>query len=205
MASGGLQPPKTHLDTYSDPARVAKKGFRLGRFLLPPQPNPFSHSPNPSSSRPGIPTAGTTRCPQRVWESRGEVGRVCPLQLHPGVAANLAQPGPNALAGGRDTMSPWRPHRDTATARETRGKGLARGRGGRWHRTAPGAAAIRKNLEALARPAEAPCCLGKAARREGSPRQAGKHAGIFVLSSPGEAVPEPRQRAEPEPRLGRRG
>lgn len=129
MASGGLQPPKTHLDTYSDPARVAKKGSRLGRFLLPPQPNPFSHSPNPSSSRPGIPTAGTTRCPRRVWESHGEVGRVCPPQLHPGVAANLAQPGPNALAGGRDTMSPWRPHRDTATARETRGKGLARGRG----------------------------------------------------------------------------
>lgn len=85
---------------------------------------------------PGLayPTAGRTRCPRRVWGSHGAVGRVCPPRLHAGVAAELARPGPNALAvpgGVWDTMSPRRrPQRDTATARESPGQGLARGAAG---------------------------------------------------------------------------
>lgn len=183
-AGVGLQPLKTHMDTE---ILLGWAKEAPGWEVFPAQPNPFrqspnpfGHSPNPSGCRPGgsqsrqdpVPTEG--------------LGRVCPHQLHPCQAGTAR---PEGAGGVWDTMSPWRPHGDTATGTETPGKGLARGRGGPLAPHSPGGAAIRKKLETLARPAEGSSAWPGG--REGG--RGAKHAGIFVLSSPGgEAEPEGR-------------
>lgn len=210
-AGGELQPPQTCTDTHSDPAGVGKKGSRLGSFpeLLPPQPNPFGHSPNPTGSGPGVSHSGQDTVPTEglgvPWRGGKGLPSLAPSQSR----CRVGTARPKRAGGARRGLG----HNVTAAAAteghsdRDRNSRARPGPGGPLAPHSPGVAAIRKNLEALARPAEArdrSVPPGKPARREGSPRQAGKHAGIFVLSSPGKAVPELRERAEPERRLGRR-
>lgn len=190
-----LQPPQTCTDTHSGPARVGKKGSRLGSFpkLLPLQPNPFGHNPNPTGSRPGVSHSRQDTVPTEglgvPW--RGGKGLPTPTPSWSRCQVGTARPEGAGSArqglGHNVTVAATRGHGDRErNSRERPGPAPGGAAGTAGH--SPGVAAIRKNLEALARPAEG---SSASPRREGSPRQAAKHAGIFVLSSSGKAVPEP--------------
>lgn len=172
----GAPAPKNPYGHTLGSAGVGKKCSRLGSFpstakSLWPQPKSHRLQARWIPQLAGHGAHGGSGGPVEMG------GRLCPPQLHPGAVAKLAQPGPKALAvpsGLWDTMSPRRPHRDTATGTETPGKGLARGRGGQLQ--------YGKTWKRLPGPRKG-SSEKRPAGREGSPRQAAKHAGIFVLGS----------------------
>lgn len=153
--AGGLQPPQTHTH------RVGKKGSRLGSFpkLLLPQPNPFGHSPNPTSSGPGISHSGQDTVPTAGLGVSWSGGKGLPTSAPCRSRCRVGTARPKRAGSARRGLG----HNVTAAAAteghsDSERKSRARpgpGPGGPLAPHSPGVAAIRKNLEALARPAEA--------------------------------------------------
>lgn len=115
----GLQPTQTHTDTLR-PSQGGQKRLQAGKFSRAAPSAAKSPRSQPKSRRPRacVSHNGQDTVPTGLRGCHGALGRVSPPQLHPGATAKLAQPGPNAAGRLWDTMSPRRPHRDTATARE---------------------------------------------------------------------------------------
>lgn len=157
--------------THPDPAGVGKKGSRLGSFPCTTKslhPQPKSLRPQPKSHQ-----------LQAWW---------IPEQAGPGahggsalpcsILAKLAQPGPTAPAGSGTQC-----HRGGHTGTQRQGQKLPakawpEAGGGRWHRTAQGELQYGKSWKRLPGPR-------KEARHGPEGGRGAKHAGIFVLSSPG--------------------
>lgn len=182
-AGGGLQPPQTRTDTRSDPAGWAKKapGWEVFPSCSLRSQIPSATAQIPPAPGLAYPTAGRTRCPRRVWGVPWRGGKGLPSPAPSQSRCRVGTARPKRAGGARRGLG----HNVTAAAateghsdrdRNSRAR-PGPGPGGPLAPHSPGVAAIRKNLEALARPAEArdrSVPPGKPARREGSPRQAGK-------------------------------